>query len=236
MIHMLSSQVLAHCFPVTSRHTGTLSLHQHPHHCETKSSNLPIRLSLGSQHPVINRSSIMCIECDAADHELHCTWCGIDCFGNCKDPDSCPSCWTPMGMDTPWTEMAGDDATPETCLDERCRCGCHDGMLEAVGKRWEAGVMKSDEQHGDPFIREGVFPLMRLALELRRNIYDFAFLQEGKQRICPNHRGTIHTALLRTCRKVSCLQYSPLFSTAFGEVSYCDFNQQMPTSRAWSRT
>ena len=41
--------------------------------------------------------------------------------------------------------------------------------------------------------------------EIREKIYGYALLQDGKQRVIGSryHRGTIHTALLRTCRQVN---------------------------------
>ena len=68
--------------------------------------------------------------------------------------------------------------------------------------RYEAGVLKCVEEHGEPYEREGVFPFLKLPGEIREKIYGFAFLQDGKQRKSPNHRGTIHTALLGTCRQI----------------------------------
>ncbi|KAL9627774.1 MAG: hypothetical protein Q9164_007496 [Protoblastenia rupestris] len=90
----------------------------------------------------------------------------------------------------------------EDCLNGRCRCECHDEIYEDNGWRWEAGVFKTDEKDGLPFERNGVFPFLKLAGETRERIYGYTFLQDGNRRYSVNHRGTIHTALLHTCREV----------------------------------
>ena len=103
----------------------------------------------------------------------------------------------PMAMDLDYDEDAHEE-----CMDEDCTCECHDDFYEEIGVRFEAGVRKFEEEDGPPFIRKGVFPFLKLAGELREKIYSFAFLQDGNRRNSQYHRGTIHTALLRTCRQV----------------------------------
>ena len=76
-------------------------------------------------------------------------------------------------------------------------------MFEDLGMRVEAGVLKHEEEDGLPYLRKGVFPFLKLPGEIREKVYDYAFLQDGKQRKCANHRGTIHTALLSTCRLIN---------------------------------
>ena len=142
----------------------------------------------------------MCAECDGDD--LFCSWCGEDCFGKCEDPDSCPSCWTPLTLDMPFCQLAGEESEMENCLDELCRCNCHNEIYEDMEYRWEAGVFKRGENDSEPYIRKGVFRFLSLPAEVRKHIYKYTFAQEGKQRISPNHRGTIHTALLQSCREV----------------------------------
>lgn len=87
-------------------------------------------------------------------------------------------------------------------MDEHCACNCHEDHREDLGYRFEAGVLKSDEEHGCPYEREGVFPFLKLPGEIRERIYGFSFLQDGEQRKSASHRGSIHTALLATCRQI----------------------------------
>lgn len=144
----------------------------------------------------------MCSECGEV-HEPLCSYCGESCYGDCEDPDVCPSCWSPANYDPlvfnddEYFETAFDD-----CMEEKCICQCHLKFFEA--KRWwvEAGVLKKEDVHGPPYMREGVFPFLKLPGEIRDKIYSYAFLQDGKQRKCASHRGTIHTALLGTCRQI----------------------------------
>ena len=140
----------------------------------------------------------MCSEC--GNDVPTCSFCGVSCFGDCSDPDSCPSCWMdqndPMEM-----AMEFDEDALEECMNSDCRCVCHDDFYEDVGVRLEAGVHFSEEED-PPFVREGVFPFLELAGELREKIYGYAFLQDGNRRKSEYHRGTIHTALLRTCRQI----------------------------------
>jgi len=142
----------------------------------------------------------MCSEC--GDDQPVCSFCGDACYGSCGDLDTCPSCWTykhdPIEMDI------YDEEAMEDCMDAQCLCHCHDDVHAECGMRYEHGVWKDEETDGPPFEREGVFPFLKLPGELREKIYGFAFLQDGNQRRFPDtyHRGTIHTALLRTCRQV----------------------------------
>ena len=143
----------------------------------------------------------MCSECGDL-HEPLCSYCGESCYGRCSDPDACPSCWSPGNdpLDFDEDEFLGD-AFGE-CLTDECICQCHEDFFEDEGWRVEAGVLKKEEVHGLPYVREGVFPFFKLPGEIREKIYGYAFLQDGKQRKCANHRGTIHTGLLGTCRQV----------------------------------
>ena len=131
-----------------------------------------------------------------------CDYCGDSCYGACDNPDVCRSCWYLQCI--PWDRSFEDpDAeVQDMCMEEDCACECHEGLWEDLGYRFEAGVLKSFEEHGPPYEREGIFPFLKLAGEIREKIYSFAFLQAGKQRKSPNHRGSIHTALLGTCRQV----------------------------------
>ena len=144
----------------------------------------------------------MCSECELDDEPL-CSYCGEPCFGDCDDPDVCPSCWVPANdpflfEDEEFSEEAGDK-----CMQESCVCQCHHELFIDLGMRVEAGVLKHEEEHGPPYLRKGVFPFLKLPGEIREKVYDYAFLQDGKQRKCANHRGTIHTALLGTCRLIN---------------------------------
>ena len=80
------------------------------------------------------------------------------------------------------------------CLHLDCRCKCHPRL--SARDYLEFGIFKPG------FEAKGTFPFLSLPNELRQNIYLEAFLQSGSHRVSPNHRGTIHTALLRTCRQV----------------------------------
>ena len=128
-----------------------------------------------------------------------CSYCGINCCGDCDDPDVCPSCWLhPLAFNEP--EILAD--TIEDCIEKRCICLCHADYFEEEGCMFEAGVFKTPEVHGPPYVREGVFPFLDLPAEIRGWTYGYAFLQDGNQRISSSHRGYIHTALLGTCRQV----------------------------------
>ena len=142
----------------------------------------------------------MCAECE--HQEFRCAYCGDECYGTCEDPDSCPTCWIPKGSNEPMSELHGDGSELDECMDDLCRCNCHDHIYEDMEYRWEAGVFKTLEYDGEPYIRKGAFPLLSLPLELRKRIYTYAFAQRGEQRVTPTHRGTIHTALLRSCRQI----------------------------------
>lgn len=96
------------------------------------------------------------------------------------------------------------DSCMDHCFDHNCRCKCHDEHYQDIGKRFEHGVWKYDNDD-PPFMRKGVFPFLKLPAEIRDRIYGFAFLQDGNRRSAgfkENHRGTIHTALLGTCRQI----------------------------------
>ena len=69
-----------------------------------------------------------------------------------------------------------------------------------MGYRFEAGVLFEDD--GPLYKRRGIFPFLDLPGEIREQIYGFSFLQDGKQRKAASHRGSIHTALLGTCRQI----------------------------------
>lgn len=81
------------------------------------------------------------------------------------------------------------------CFDHDCRCSCHPRL--SARDYLEFGLEKKPE-----FVPKGTFHFLSLPNELRHQIYQDAFLQDGNHRVSPNHRGTIHTALLRTCRQV----------------------------------
>lgn len=146
----------------------------------------------------------MCSEC-GGDHEPICDYCGESCFGECDNPDVCRSCW--FNTCVPWDPIYEifDDTDMElrdVCVDDECACNCHKDLWEDLGHRFEAGVMKVLEYDGPPYMRPGVFPFLKLPAEIREKIYGFSFLQDGKQRKSASHRGSIHTALLGTCRQI----------------------------------
>ena len=142
----------------------------------------------------------MCSEC-GGDYEPVCHYCGGTCFGSCDDPDVCRSCWHPIGL--PWEDISDDlEEQLDQCIDEGCLCKCHEDMWNDLEHWVEAGVLKSVDEHGERYQREGTFPFLKLPGETREKIYGFAFLQDGNQRESGFHRGTIHTALLSTCRQI----------------------------------
>lgn len=144
----------------------------------------------------------MCSEC-GEEHEPICDYCGDSCFGQCDDPDVCHNCWylNCINWDQDLIDPFPEEALEE-CIDEDCHCKCHEDMWDDLDFRLEAGVLKTLEDHGPPYEREGIFPFLKLPGEIREKIYGFSFLQDGKQRKAPSHRGSIHTALLGTCRQI----------------------------------
>lgn len=141
----------------------------------------------------------MCSEC-GEDHEPVCSYCGDSCYGGCDNPDVCPSCW--YEDCAPWIEDGDLGEALDECMEDNCNCNCYEGIWEDIGYRFEAGVLKHIHEHGAPYEREGVFPFLKLPGEIREKIYGLAFLQDGKQRKSASHRGSIHTALLGTCRQI----------------------------------
>lgn len=89
-------------------------------------------------------------------------------------------------------------------MEESCKCECHDEMYADMGMCFDHGAVWNVGDDGYDYAREGVFPFLKLPGEIRDKIYGFAFLQDGNRRDTPakHHRGTIHTALLGTCRQV----------------------------------
>lgn len=128
-------------------------------------------------------------------------YCGDNCCGECDDPDACHSCWLSKVGDAQMYDEDFEDDLHQECMDVGCRCNCHTLHFEAMGLRLEAGVLFDYDDH-PPYQRQGVFPFLFLAQELRNKVYGFAMSQDGKQRTSPYHRGTIHTALLSSCRQV----------------------------------
>lgn len=90
----------------------------------------------------------------------------------------------------------------EDCMEDCCACKCHADLYDDVGIRFEAGVRICGDDEGPPYEREGIFPFLTLPGEIREKVYGFVFLQDGKQRKAASHRGSIHTALLGTCRHI----------------------------------
>ncbi len=140
------------------------------------------------------------------DYEPECNYCGLDCGGECDDPDRCPTCWM--------AEYIGD-YDRHACLDQdhpdrQCECECHykDGMIGALRDLF-------DEFDGDeemealwregttPRLQPGTFPFLRLPRELRDKIYHYNMSQYGSRRKCPYFRGNIEVALLSTCRQIN---------------------------------
>lgn len=131
-----------------------------------------------------------------------CNYCGESCYGKCSDPDVCPSCWSRANDPFDFDEDDHLGTGLDDCMMDECICQCHEDMFKELGWRVEAGVVKTEDVHGLPYVREGVLPFLKLPGEIRRKIYFYAFLQDGKQRKYASHRGAIHTGLLGTCRQV----------------------------------
>lgn len=142
----------------------------------------------------------MCSEC-GEDHDPICDYCGDSCYGGCDNPDVCRSCWFTSCV--PWAPIIGasDDELEDECMEENCACNCHEDIWNDYSYRDEAGILKNFEDE-PPYEREGEFPFLELPGEIREKIYGFSFLQDGNQRKSASHRGSIHTALLGTCRQV----------------------------------
>ena len=108
------------------------------------------------------------------------------------DLDSCPTCWHVESDGVP------DEDAIEGCLDIKCACKCHKDFYDYLG----LGDSDDDDKDGKPFVRNGIFPYLSLPTEIRDHIYSYAFQQDGSSRVSKFHRGTIHTALLSTCKQV----------------------------------
>lgn len=134
----------------------------------------------------------MCSECD--DAEVCCRFCGVACGGTCDDPDTCPSCWA--------EEYFGDwfgEEELDGCYQGGCNCECHGDWfnhhlrpIDYLGPRNQS-----------PFVRQGVFPFLKLAGELREKIYHLVLQQTGKDRVSINFKGKVDTAILSTCRQIN---------------------------------
>lgn len=173
----------------------------------------------------------MCSDCE--DDEPICGYCGDTCFGRCDNPDVCRSCW--LSNCLPWVPFDDDfedldEENIDTCIENACACNCHRDLWDDLDYRFEAGVLKSFEDDGPPYDREGIFPFLKLPGEIREKIYSFSFLQYGKQRKAASHRGSIHTALLGTCRQIyNEARHLPLtlnklcFSSALSALDFLGF-------------
>ena len=133
----------------------------------------------------------MCSDCEAI---FRCNWCGDECCGTCDDPDTCLSCWNP----NPDPEVSDDDdmANLDECVELGCECNCHGDEIK------EILADMGDDYPEEPFVRKGTYNFLDIPGEIRMKIYRYAFSQQGEQRQTAAHRGTIHTALLKTCRTV----------------------------------
>ena len=146
----------------------------------------------------------MCSDCE--EHEPECGYCGLTCYGECDDPDKCPTCW--------FEEYFGD-YDPEPCIERDdgvvCECRCHvevdSETLEDLLSDMGGGVyeqMKEDMSDKlNPKLQPGVFPFQKLPGELRDKIYGIHLKQYGNRRESPYYKGIIETALLSTCRQIN---------------------------------
>ena len=134
----------------------------------------------------------MCSECE--DAEVCCRFCGVTCGGTCDDPDSCPSCWT----EEYFGESFGEEEL-DGCYQGGCNCDCHGDWFNHHLRP----IVYSGLQDQTPFVRQGVFPFLMLAGELRDKIYHLVLQQTGKDRTSINFKGTVDTAILSTCRQIN---------------------------------
>ncbi|KAI9881297.1 MAG: hypothetical protein M1830_005583 [Pleopsidium flavum] len=126
----------------------------------------------------------MCSDC--SDFDPECGFCGLNCHGDCDDPDKCLSCW--------YDEVYGD-YDPDLCGEIDCSCGCHEGDIESW-RLEEFNEMK-------PKLQPGVFPFLKLPGELRNKVYHHNMKQYDRRRRSFYFKGKIDTALLSTCRQVN---------------------------------
>ncbi|KAL6718483.1 hypothetical protein ACLMJK_004574 [Lecanora helva] len=139
----------------------------------------------------------MCSDCE--DDEPLCSYCWEPCYGSCDDPDTCPTCW--VGQNDVHEGDIIDDQFIEDCANSGCECGCHGlDFPYDFNSNYDVDAVKNARIA--PYDRKGVLPFLKLPGELRSKVYGYAFLQDGNQRLSPYHRGTIHTAILRTCRLI----------------------------------
>ena len=136
----------------------------------------------------------MCSDCE--EGIFLCNWCGDECCGTCDDPDTCRSCWNPNPDPDPEVLDDEDICNREECIEEECDCNCHGDEIKEI-----LADMRDDPPE-EPFVRKGTYNFLDIPGEIRMKIYRYAFSQRGEQRQTAAHRGTIHTALLKTCRIV----------------------------------
>lgn len=146
----------------------------------------------------------MCSDCE--DFEPACSFCGLTCYGDCDDPDKCPTCW--MGEHL-------DDYDPAPCIERddgtECECRCHfDEDIEAWKDCFSDDLQSVYEEMrahrsglSNPKLQPGVFEFMNLPGEIRDKIYHYNLQQSGSYRKSPCFKGTIETALIKTCRQVN---------------------------------
>ena len=84
----------------------------------------------------------------------------------------------------------------DECIELGCDCNCHGDEIKEI-----LADMRGDAP-ARPFVRKGTYNFLDVPGEIRMKIYVYAFSQQGEQRQTAAHRGTIHTALLKTCRTV----------------------------------
>ena len=131
---------------------------------------------------------------DNEEEGVICIFCGVSCEGTCDDPDACPSCWA----EDYYGEWFGD-AELDDCYRGGCNCDCHSDWFNLDVKP------KGSFHIGNrtPYVRQGVFPFLKLAAELREKVYHLVLQQTGKKRWSTNFRGRIDTAILSTCRQIN---------------------------------
>ena len=102
----------------------------------------------------------------------------------------------------------GNEESIEECIDTGCECTCHEEFIKAQNLKFddesESWVKQdSEEDKEKEFQREGVFPFLDLAAEIRAKTYDYNMFAEGKQRCSGFFKGKINTGILLTCRQIN---------------------------------
>lgn len=147
----------------------------------------------------------------SSDGGPECDYCGLNCRGECDDPDTCPTCWIAQYTEDDYRYACLDQDHPDRKC--QCECVCHyrDDIeaLRPVFGKFDRGRQEWLElealwkERNTPRLQPGTFPFLRLPGELRDKIYHYNMSQYGSHRKSPYFKGTIEVALLSTCRQIN---------------------------------